>query len=87
MQSGNGGFLQVDGLDDIDLAAVWPVRAARPLGWPDAAGITWHMGDIGNEEAGGEVIRGFHPDGFSAIRCVLSYAVGTEIHLAVPDAC
>lgn len=56
MQSDNRSFLQIDGLDDIDLAAVGPVGAAGPVGWPDAAGVTWHVGDVGDEEAGGEVI-------------------------------
>ena len=56
MQSDNGSFLQIDGLDDIDLPAVGPVGAAGPVGGPDAAGVAGHVGGVGDEEAGGEVV-------------------------------
>jgi hypothetical protein len=42
--------LQVHAFDDVDLARIWPVGAKSPECRPDAAGATWHMGDISNEE-------------------------------------
>lgn len=53
VQGGLVDGLEVDALDDVDLAAVGPVGADHPEGGPDPAGGAGHVGQVDGDEAVG----------------------------------
>lgn len=50
MKSDGVGLLEVDALDDIDLARRRPfIGVGSPERRPGAADLLWHMGDVGDD--------------------------------------
>lgn len=79
----------VDALDDVDLAALGPVRTQKPESWPHAADTGGHVGDVGNKETVIVGLLGLHADAGTArggylVRVVDAEVDGFRVHAHEP---
>lgn len=67
VQSNRIRRLGVDAFDDVYFARVWPVGANHPEGGPGSADATWHVSNVGDEEAVVERLLRCHTDRLAAV--------------------
>lgn len=75
----------IDALDDVDFAAVGPVRARHPEGGPGAADAAGHVCEIEDYEAVG--VLGFASEAYAGAASAGGYVcvIDAEGHLAIAD--